>query len=266
MRRSTALRRRRTRFALPKQGQTQAARQEPCINATLAKSTFIANIGHEIRTPMNAIMGFAQMLRNSKLNAQQRDYVDVIIDSGKKLLLIINNLLDLSNLQTGKIVLNPRPCNVQQTTENLWAKYSSQISAKQLNPVLDVSQGIPEVQLDCDKLEKVLDQLISNAIKFTPTGFVALKVSYKNARGSKPMLFIEVSDSGVGIAEERMDSIFDIFEQADNSITRLYEGMGIGLGLARQIVLLMGGSIWCNSTANQGSQFFIEIPAEPVKA
>lgn len=266
MRRSTAMRRRKIKPPATLHDKPQAT--NPCSTANIAysKSSFIANISHEIRTPMNAIMGFAQMLQNTKLNPQQLDYVNVIIDSGKKLLLIINNLLDLSNLQTGKIVLNPRPCKVQQSIEAIWQKYAESARNKHLDPVLDCAADIPELQLDCDKLEKVLEQVLGNAVKYTQKGFVALKVSYKNPRTSNPLLFIEVADSGVGISEERIPHIFELFEQADNSITRPFDGMGIGLGLARQIVMLMGGTIWCNSTAEVGSQFFIEIPSPPVKA
>ena len=225
-----------------------------------AKSAFIANISHEIRTPMNAILGFAQMLQNTKLNDKQADYVDVIIDSGKKLLVIISNLLDLSNLQLGKTSINPRPCKVAEMANKIWHHFQPLIQAKNLNAVMECSSDIPIVELDCEKVERVLSFIISNAIKYTSIGFVALRIYCKSASESDFTLCFEVADSGIGIEEEKLNNIFDIFEQADNSITRPYGGLGIGLGLSRQIVLLLGGSISVQSTPHAGSRFFVEIP------
>ncbi len=225
-----------------------------------AKSAFIANISHEIRTPMNAILGFAQMLQNTKLNDKQADYVNVIIDSGKKLLVIISNLLDLSNLQLGKTTLNPRPCKVPDMAHKLWHHFQPLIQAKNLNAIMECSPDIPMIELDCEKVERVLSFIISNAIKYTSVGFVALRIYTKPAVNSDLILCMEVADSGIGIEEEKLQHIFDIFEQADNSITRPYGGLGIGLGLSRQIVLLLGGNISAQSTPNEGSRFFVEIP------
>lgn len=262
MRRSTAFRKRQNTQKNQAQGKGLSPESQSSAHPQSLKSDFIANISHEIRTPMNAVMGFAQMLHGTNLNAQQRDYVEVILDSSKKLLRIINNLLDLSNLQLGKAKLNPVSCNPQETSQKLWDHFRPQILAKNLRPVLDCAAGIPELNFDCEKLDRVLGYLLSNAIKYTSKGFVALKMSMKQGPQGSHLLLLEVSDSGIGISPELMPHVFEDFEQADNSITRPYEGLGIGLSLAKKTVLLLGGKIWCTSVPDQGSQFFIEIPVE----
>lgn len=262
MRRSTAFRKRRLKAKLPDAIQPTRQLDGDTSAANPGKSEFISNISHEIRTPMNAIMGFAQMLQGTKLTPQQTDYVNVILDSGRKLLLIINNLLDLSNLQMGKTLLNPITCLPMETAGKLWDQYRPLIQAKGLTPVLDCASDIPELVFDCEKLERVLGYLLSNAIKYTNQGFISLKMSMKKARDDKYSLFLEVADSGIGITPELLPHIFEEFEQADNSITRPYEGLGIGLSLAKQTVTLMGGKIWCHSIPEQGSQFFVEVPVD----
>ncbi len=258
MRRSTAIRKRKQKPQSSKAGLVL-----PVESVAKAKSAFIANISHEIRTPMNAIMGFAQMLKNSGLNEQQNDYVDVILDSGKKLLLIISNLLDLSNLQLGRTTLNPRPCQPAELADKLWQHFKPLVLAKNLSPILEIQPDIPEVLVDAGKLERVVGYMISNAIKYTSSGFVALRICCSSLSNGDLQLCIEIADSGIGISEELLPKIFDVFEQGDSSITRPYGGMGIGLGLSQQIVALMGGSIRVQSKQGEGSRFFIELPVTP---
>ncbi|PKN72545.1 MAG: hypothetical protein CVU50_06710 [Candidatus Cloacimonetes bacterium HGW-Cloacimonetes-3] len=240
------------------------ATDKPQDDIALAKSAFITNISHEIRTPMNAIMGFAQMLQNTGLNEKQADYVNVILDSGKKLLLIIGNLLDLSNLQLGKTSLNLGTCVVHELADKLWQHFHPLIRTKNLEAILECAPDIPKLMLDCEKVERVLSFVISNAIKYTTTGFVALRIYAKPLEAGSVMLCMEVADSGIGISADKIKHIFHVFEQADNSITRNYGGLGIGLGLSQQIVLLLGGNIRVQSTPGKGSRFFIDIPASLV--
>ncbi len=255
MRKSTQYRKRKT-------GENKANNHGlPHDTVAQAKSAFIANISHEIRTPMNAIMGFAQMLNSSGLNAQQLEYVEVIIASGKKLLLIISNLLDISNLQLGKTVLNPRPCHPGAIADKLWQHFRPLILAKNLNPIMECAADLPEVVCDREKLERVAGYIISNAIKYTSKGHITFRVNCKTLNKNKVLLCLDISDSGIGIPAEKLPHIFEVFEQVDNSITRPYSGMGIGLGLSYQIVNLLQGQIKVQSTVGEGSRFILEIPA-----
>ncbi|MDD4310651.1 MAG: HAMP domain-containing sensor histidine kinase [Candidatus Cloacimonetes bacterium] len=263
MRRSTAHRKRNTLSKEGKQISPVSAKKASSAdqeNTSRAKSEFIANISHEIRTPMNAIMGFAQMLKTTPLNEAQTDYVDVILDSGKKLLLIITNLLDLSNLQLGKSTLNLKLCHLQDMFIRLKEHFEPLIIAKNLKPLFQCTTEDCELLLDCEKIERVVSFIISNAIKYTQKGYVSFKLLTKQQKNQGLLLCMEISDSGIGISEDKLPHVFDVFEQGDNSITRPFGGMGIGLGLSKRIVLLLGGSISAISKVGEGSVFTIEIP------
>ena len=228
--------------------------------ATIAKNAFISNVSHEIRTPMNAIIGFAQMLKSTDLDPKQIDYVDVILDSGKKLLLIIGNLLDLSNLQMGKTNLLPIDCDLVNFADRIWGHFRPLIAAKNLKPVLEMDDSLPIVIVDEEKLERILNFILSNAIKFTSEGTITLKISLNDAQIGDEYLDIEVDDTGCGIEPERLKYIFDAFEQADNSVTRAYPGMGLGLGITSKMVELLGGEISASSSPGVGSSFHLKIP------
>lgn len=228
---------------------------------TYAKNAFIANVSHEIRTPMNAIMGFAQMLKTTDLNPKQADYVDVILDSGKKLLILIGDLLDLSNLQMGKTNLHPVDCDLNKMLKQIWEHYHPLILAKKLKPIFECGD-MPIVIVDSEKLERVLSFIISNAVKFTASGSVTLRVQLRSTNTGDQWLDIEVEDTGCGIEAERLKIIFEAFEQADNSITRAYPGLGLGLGISSKIVELLGGEISASSQLGVGSCFHLKIPVE----
>lgn len=228
--------------------------------ATIAKNAFITNISHEIRTPMNAIMGFAQMLRCTDLDTKQADYVDVILDSGKKLLLLIGNLLDLSNLQMGKTNLHPVDCDIGKLVDRVWGHYRPLIAEKNLKPDLQCDNSFPIVIVDEEKVERILSFVLSNAIKFTSMGSVTLRVTLNGRDTQHPQLDIEVEDTGCGIEADRLQYVFDAFEQADNSMTRAYPGLGLGLGISSKIVALLGGEISATSTPGTGSCFHLKIP------
>jgi signal transduction histidine kinase len=225
------------------------------------KNAFISNISHEIRTPMNAIMGFAQMLQNTELTDKQSDYVEVIIDSGKKLLLLINNLLDLSNLQLGKTNINPVVCDLNAMIDKIWGHFRPLIASKRIVPTLEKETLLPTIVVDSEKIERVLSFILSNAIKFTPSGTITLKVSAKDVNEGI-VVALDIIDTGIGIEEDKIPYIFDVFEQADNSITRPFPGIGLGLSLSKQIIKLLGGRISVQSKSNCGSHFHLEIPAK----
>ncbi|MCD8480405.1 MAG: ATP-binding protein [Candidatus Cloacimonetes bacterium] len=230
--------------------------------ADIAKNAIIANISHEIRTPMNAIMGFAQMLQSTSLDAKQADYVEVIMDSGKKLLILINNLLDLSNLQLGKTTLHPTEFDLDSTIKKVWNHFRPLIAAKNLKPVLECPEHLPIIRADSEKVERVLSFILSNALKFTLKGQICLRVKLEQQSDSKSMLSFEVEDTGCGIEKDKLEYIFDAFEQADNSVTRLYQGMGLGLSLSSKLVELLGGDIGATSTFGEGSCFFFNVPVD----
>ncbi len=227
-----------------------------------AKNAFISNVSHEIRTPMNAIMGFAQMLKSTELSSKQADYVDVILESGNKLLAIISNLLDLSNLQIRKASLHPVDCNLNQLVEGIWQRYRQLIVAKNLKPILEIEDNLPTARLDSEKLQRVLCYILSNALKFTASGSVTLKAKLIHAAETQPYFDIEVEDTGCGIEPSQLKFIFEAFEQADNSVTRAYPGMGLGLGISSMIVDLLGGEISASSQPGKGSCFHLKIPVD----
>ncbi|MDD2331328.1 MAG: response regulator, partial [Candidatus Cloacimonetes bacterium] len=234
--------------------------------ANVAKSAFLANMSHEIRTPMNAIMGFAQMLRKTNLSDDQRDFADVIIDSGYKLLSIINDILDLSNLEVGKTQLALREGSIDQLVTKLWQQYRPIISAKNIEPELILGQSIPILMMDTDKLTRVLNSILSNAVKFTEQGKICFEVSCQHLQNHRIDLTFRITDSGIGISDDKLGAIFNIFEQVDNSITGRYGGMGLGLGLSARIVKMLGGTIEVDSAVNIGTTFTIRIPFEKAKA
>jgi signal transduction histidine kinase len=230
--------------------------------AEIAKNAFIANVSHEIRTPMNAIMGFAQMLQSTELDAKQADYVDVIMDSGKKLLILINNLLDLSNLELGKTSLHPIDFDLDSTIRKVWNHFRPLIAAKNLKPLLDCPEHLPIIRADGEKVERVLSFILSNALKYTLQGQICLRVKLNQPSEGKALLEIEVEDTGCGIEADKLEHIFDAFEQADNSVTRAYQGLGLGLTLSGRLVRLLGGDIGATSTYGEGSCFFIKLPVD----
>ncbi len=231
-------------------------------NCAKAKNAFISNISHEIRTPMNAIMGFAQMLQSTELNAKQADYVDVILESGNKLLTIIKNLLDLSNLQIRRMTLHPVDCSLNQLIEGIWQHHRPRIAAKNLNPVLEIENNLPIARLDREKLERVLNYILSNAIKFTESGSVFLRVKLLQTSHGESCLDIEVEDTGCGIETDQLELVFEAFEQGDNSETRAYPGMGLGLRISSMLVELMGGEIGVCSRPSEGSCFHLTLPVD----
>lgn len=237
-------------------------RSEPESEAIIAKNAFIANISHEIRTPMNAIMGFAQMLQSTELNVKQADYVDVILDSGKKLLILINNLLDLSNLQLGKTSVYPVDFELDTMVTKLWSQFMPLIMAKNITPVIQRPLHLPVIHADREKLERVLSFILSNALKFTLRGQICLRVMLLETDGDAATLEFQVEDTGCGMDAIQLRHVFDAFEQADNSITRSYPGLGLGLSLSGKLVDLLGGVIGASSTPGLGTCFSIKIPVE----
>lgn len=235
--------------------------------ANNAKSQFLANMSHEIRTPLNGILGMADLLSMSKLPEEQRDTVRDIKQSGQSLLDIINEVLDFSKIESGKIELEQIKFKLGDMMQRTLRILAVKAHEKRLELLCSIDHNIPDVLVgDPLRLRQVLINLIGNAIKFTAKGEVRVNISKKRETSRDITLEFSVIDSGVGIPEEKIPSLFDKFSQVDSSTTRKYGGTGIGLAIVKNLVRLMAGSIKVESTLNKGSRFFFEIPFGKKKA
>lgn len=226
--------------------------------ANQAKSVFLANMSHEIRTPMNAILGFSEILENQIKNPIQNSYLSAIRSSGKTLLNLINDILDLSKIEAGKMELHPTSTSITFLFQEIQSLFSQKIEEKGLDFVIDIVDDVPDVLLiDENRLRQVLINLIGNALKFTDQGNIKLSVSSKlNSEGIRN-LKIAVQDSGVGIPSDQKDLIFKAFEQKKGQDINQYGGSGLGLAITRKIVEMMGGSIIVVSEEGEGSIFTV---------
>ncbi len=236
--------------------------KEAVEEAGRVKSEFLANMSHEIRTPMNAILGFTSLLDKMIENPKQRSYLESIKSSGKSLLTIINDILDLSKIQAGKLEIQRDSINFHNLFQELYTIFEVKIKQKGLEYQIQIDEEIPEgLLLDEVRLRQVMFNLIGNAIKFTEKGSIHLiaKKQYREDERSKLDLRVEVWDTGVGIAEDSLEAIFEAFKQQDGQSTRKYGGTGLGLAISKRLIEIMGGKIWVESEIGKGSRFIIEL-------
>ncbi|MCK5791066.1 MAG: response regulator [Ketobacter sp.] len=225
------------------------------------RSKFLANMSHEIRTPMNGILGMLELIDKPGLDAVQRHYVDIARRSGRTLLDLINDVLDLSKIESGKLELEKKPFSLRELTEDLCSLYSQQVKNKHLTIKVVVDAAVPDYVIgDRTRLWQVLTNLISNAIKFTQRGGVVLRLDSVYADGQR--IRFSVLDTGIGIAADQQEAVFDSFQQADGTTTREYGGTGLGLSISRKLVRLMDGDLALTSTPGQGSEFCFSLPCE----
>lgn len=238
---------------------------EAAKSANQAKSLFLANMSHEIRTPMNAILGFVSIMSRSEEDPKRKGFFEIINNSGQTLLSIINDILDFSKIESGKMSFEMLPYETSGLFMETALLFDAQASQKKILFEKYISKELPRrVVTDKARLKQVLHNLLSNAMKFTPEeGRVLFEVKYDT---SSQRLFCCVSDSGIGIAPEHQASIFNAFEQADNSITRKFGGTGLGLAICRSIIKQMGGDLEVQSEVGKGSRFFFEIPFAPYES
>jgi signal transduction histidine kinase len=225
------------------------------------KSELLSRMSHEMRTPLNGIIGTADLLATTALDPEQTEFVSLLRHSGDDLRERIDNLLDFSAIDTGQLEPKPGPFHVVEDVERCVASYRERAAQKGLDFKLTFGADLP-VSCTCDseRVQKILRNLLDNAIKFTPQGRVSVTVSCHRRDAGGALLELAVSDTGIGIAQSQIDAIFQPFFQVDGSLTRLYQGIGLGLTVARRLTELLSGRLWATSSEGEGSTFRFAVP------
>jgi len=229
-----------------------------------AKSLFLANMSHEIRTPLNGILGFLEILQTTPLNDDQRHFVSTIEQSAKNLLQIVNNILDVSKIESNKVEIEIIPFKIEEEISGVLDIHATPIAQKNIQYVTKISPDLPKVvKGDIVKIKEILNNLINNAIKFTPHGGeIDVTVEKKEIIGNKVKVYFEVKDTGIGMTASQKEKVFKPFTQADESVTRKFGGTGLGLTIVKSYIEMMGGHIDLETEPNKGTRFFFELEFE----
>jgi signal transduction histidine kinase/ActR/RegA family two-component response regulator len=240
-------------------GELTAAR-DAAQQANLVKSQFLANMSHEIRTPLNGVLGMAQVLAASELNPAKAEQLDVIQKSGATLLAVLNDLLDISKIEAGRMELEAAPFDIVEVAQGAYATFTSVANASGVSFSMTIDEEAAGLwRGDSVRVRQVIYNLISNALKFTSEGEVRVNIDSTPSASGKDLM-LTIRDTGIGIAPEALATLFDKFVQADNTMTRRFGGTGLGLTICRQIVELMGGTITVESRLGEGTTFRVRLP------
>ena len=225
------------------------------------KENFMANMSHEIRTPLNAILGFTNLLKTRQLDNTSTEFVGAIQKAGENLLTIINDILDLSKIEAGMVRIEASPFSVRGLLHSIQTLFSEKVKEKGLVLQAEIAPAVPDTLIgDATRLTQILVNLISNALKFTETGGITIQIYNKDSNQHNIRLGFSIADTGIGIEQHMLESIFDRFHQAENSITRKYGGTGLGLSIVKDLILLQGGDITVESERGKGTIFRFFIP------
>ena len=229
--------------------------------AAQVKENFMANMSHEIRTPMNAILGFTNLLQRKKLDDESKKYVQTIQKSGENLLTIVNDILDLSKIEAGMMRIESAPFSIGGLLHSVEVMFKGKANEKQLQLSTIVADSLPDkLEGDATRLTQILVNLIGNALKFTQTGSITITITNEGEKNSIVNTGIIITDTGIGIEKEKLHSIFERFQQADETVTRKFGGTGLGLSIVKDLVLLQHGKIYAQSEPGKGTSFHITIP------